>query len=337
MTTRTIHFVTPSFHPAGGVVKIFDYVQHALHADYEVVVHCPERVDPSKPLFQIERFAGIADDSSPVQYADHGRFTLGESDLVFFSLPSDAPVAYTALRAGLSPHRIIHIIQGTRHSIPGWLGGAGLRQLTRPASRIVLNGAVMDSVSGLLDERGLTSVIPLGHETSYFRTDRGDLPRDRPLRVAHTTWKSDIGDRVAADVDPHAFEFRAVRETVSWDVLRTLYQWADVFLASPGPQEGFYLPGLEAMASGALVVIPDVGGNMDYCRPNQNCLLVDYEDEASYVAALKLIAELDQEQVAHLRQAGYATLQRHELTAERSAFHSFLDQVWDRVRQEERR
>ena len=46
------------------------------------------------------------------------------------------------------------------------------------------------------------------------------------------------------------------------------------------------------MASGALVIIPDVGGNLAYCEFGVNCLRAAYEEEQSYVDALEQIVAM---------------------------------------------
>jgi len=51
------------------------------------------------------------------------------------------------------------------------------------------------------------------------------------------------------------------------------YLRSDIFL-STSRGEGFFLPALEAMASGCLVVMTDSGGIREYARDNFNCLLV---------------------------------------------------------------
>ena len=38
---RRIYFMTPTFFPAGGVVKLFDYVNHAISLGYEPVIAAP--------------------------------------------------------------------------------------------------------------------------------------------------------------------------------------------------------------------------------------------------------------------------------------------------------
>jgi glycosyltransferase involved in cell wall biosynthesis len=54
--------------------------------------------------------------------------------------------------------------------------------------------------------------------------------------------------------------------------LAACYNLADVFV-TPSTYESFCMPGLEAMRAGAALVAIYCGGNMDYCRPNTNCVL----------------------------------------------------------------
>lgn len=330
MTRSTLHVLTPTWKPVGGVVKIMDYANHARAAGMDVSVWCPRSWEPDLPLFGIERFAALVPGSPGVEVHDDPMLTIRARDLVFVSLPTNFEVAHRSLPRGMSPERIIHIIQNVRHVTPTWLGGYPLRLLTRPAARISTNDIVADAVAPFVDPRGIHEVIPLGHDLGYFRRDRvGAL--HRPIRVAHTAWKSDIGDRVEAGLDDAAFTFRAIRESVPWSALRELYHWADVFLCAPNPEEGFYMPGLEAMEAGCLVVTPDVGGNMAYCRPGDNCLLVDYEDVDGYVRALRDLAALPVADLARMRSAGHDSTAPFNLDDERTAFGGFLDRLWQRI------
>ena len=167
-----------------------------------------------------------------------------------------------------------------------------------------MTSLVSDAITPFLDPRGLHRTIALGHETGYFASPTRSSVLGRPVRVAHTTWKSELGDAVERAVTAEGFEFRAIRTQVAWDELRELYLWADVFLSTPGPEEGFYMPGLEALEAGCLLVTPDVGGNMAYSRPGLNCRLVPYDDVDGYVLALREIAALSSEEVDSLRRAG---------------------------------
>ncbi|MCX6797732.1 MAG: glycosyltransferase family 4 protein, partial [Candidatus Falkowbacteria bacterium] len=67
--------------------------------------------------------------------------------------------------------------------------------------------------------------------------------------------------------------------------LGALYQEADIFLW-PSRLEGFGLPPLEAMASGAAVVMTNTGAASDYAINNENALIVPPGDINALSAAL---------------------------------------------------
>lgn len=329
----TMHLLTPTYKPVGGVVKVMDYANHALAAGMDVSIWCPRRRDDDLPLFRIDRFSELDRANPRVSFHCRDRLEIRPDDLAFVSLPDNFEVAHRSLPRGRSPERIIHIIQNVRHVTPTWRAGYPLRLLTRPAARISTNDIVAASIADHLDPRGLHEVIPLGHDLGYFRRDRqGGL--SRPIRVAHTAWKSDVGDRVQAHLAEDGdtrFTFRAIRESVDWAALRDLYHWADVFLCAPNPEEGFYMPGLEAMEAGCLVVTPDVGGNMAYCRPDDNCLLVGFEQVEDYLAALDQLASWDQTRIDQVRAAGHDSTAPFDLDDERRAFGGFLERLQGRI------
>lgn len=329
-SSPTMHVLTPTFRPAGGVVKIFDYVTHALSSGYGVSVWCPQAWSPDLPLFRIDRFTRFRGQSEAVRFHSNARLSVGPDDFIFFSLPDHFEVAYRALPAGMSPERVIHIVQNVRHVTPSWRNGYALRLLTRPLARISINDVVAQAIDPWLDPRAIHEVIPIGHEIGYF-TPQQKPARHRPLRVAHTSWKSDLGFRVQSATAADRFEFRAISHSADWSELRDLYHWADVFLCTPGPEEGFYMPGLEAMESGCIVISPDVGGNMAYCRPGENCLLVDFEDVAGYVSALEAVVAMSDDQVQEFRRAASDVVGSFDLASERRLFDEYLARLRDRT------
>jgi glycosyl transferase family 1 len=326
----TIHVLTPFFKANGGVVKIMDYVIHALAGGYRVSVWCPDEVDPDLPLFAIERFRNLTENPD-VRFHSDPRLAFRKNDLAFVSLPTNYELAYRSLSSGLSPERIIHIIQNVRHANPKWLDGYPLRLLTRPAARISTNPVVHEAIAPWLDPCSFHAVINLGHDVGYFRQDRLGSPLPRPVRVAHTTWKSDIGDQVERHLADDSFTFRSMRRQATWAELRELYHWADVFLCAPNPEEGFYMPALEAMEAGCIVVTPDVGGNMAFCRPGENCVLVEFQDVESYAAALRSISGWPTDTLDRFRRAGGAAATPFDLAAERKAFLDYLETLWKRI------
>jgi len=69
--------------------------------------------------------------------------------------------------------------------------------------------------------------------------------------------------------------------------------------------EGFCLPLLEAMATGAAVVCTDAHGNRDFCRHGENCLLVEDDPESVRSALARVLA--DRELRDRLGEAGRRT------------------------------
>jgi len=323
---RRLRVLTPTFRPVGGVVKIFDYALHAQTLGLEPIIYCPEPANQNLHLFQIEHLSALFES---LRFEDQRALRIEHGDLVLFSWPMEYDLVAARAAGNISPSQVIHLVQNTRHGNPLWLRGYASRLLTRPLSRIMVAEQVRQACEQFLNKRSLTTTIVEGHNWEYFALERsGEL--HHPIRVGYTTWKSDLGCRVESQLEGSSdFQFRHIADTVGWSELRDLYRWCDVFLATPGPQEGFYLPGLEAMAAGSIVLTPDAGGNMEYCHFDENCIGVELEQEDSYVDALVRLGEMSVDDVASLRRSAYSTLERHTLTSERESFSRFLAGVED--------
>ena len=90
--------------------------------------------------------------------------------------------------------------------------------------------------------------------------------------------------------------------------------------------EGFCLPLLEAMATGAPVICTDSNGNRDFIRDGDNCLVVEHDDPASVAAAIERLFG-DAELRARLGAAGKATAQEFELEKIRERGERFFTAV----------
>lgn len=96
---------------------------------------------------------------------------------------------------------------------------------------------------------------------------------------------------------PHKLFFRPTRSE-----LARLYASCDVFVSASW-WESFGLPPLEAMASGAPVVMTDSRGVRDYAIPDENCLLVPIRDPRLLANAVTRVLT-DQNLASKLRQSG---------------------------------
>ena len=288
-------------------------------------------MSPDLPVFRIDRFGHFPVDERVTIH--HGlRVGINPEDLAFISWPAHYEDVISQTAGALPHERVIHIVQNVRHGNPKWVGGYAARLLARPLSRIMITDEVDQACRPYLNSESLTETVLEGHAWEYFSKKRTRV-FSSPIRVGYTTWKSRVGLRTEIELEnDERFEFRSIRSTVAWDELRELYHWCDIFLSTPGPEQGFYLPGLEAMAAGSLVITSDAGGNRAYCRFGDNCLLVPMEDQHAYSEALKTMASWSDQMIETMRNAAYDILPRHTLAAERDGFRAFLDEVQTRTR-----
>ncbi len=322
--------ILPSLSPVGGIQKCLDYANHALSLGYRVTIYAPHTPTEASDLFKRDDFAHFAQGGAT--FLPRQALPFDPACLYFFSLPTDFRYIEPLVQRGLPTRRIIHIIQNTRHASVSFQDGYAIRLLSRPMSRISINGIVRDAIDPFLYRDAFCETIPLGHNTSYFRAAPRTLLQGRKVRVGYMTWKSDIGDRIAKLLAGDTrFSFTAVRKTIDWPHLRKFYADLDVFLCAPNPQEGFYLPGLEAMAAGTLVLSPDVQGNMAYCRFGENCMDYEFDDAQAGAAALQDLVNEAPERIAALQRQGLATAEAFSLDQERACFGTFIDQLVPQV------
>lgn len=323
--TRKIVFLVPTYRAAGGVVKLMDYAMHARSLGFEIEIRCPKEFDADLPIFRTGEIGSLLDGDG-VRFERGFQYGLGRDDFAFFSWPKHFHVA--ASRLGPEHHALqnIAIVQGTRWGNPDWLDGYATRVLGMPLARILVTPQIAAAVDPFLNQSTPTTTIMEGHNWPFFSKERtGPLPA-RP-NVGYATWKSEVGIEVEEHFDgTDKFAFRSIRSVADWDDLRELYHWSDIFLGCPGPEEGFYLPGLEAMAAGSLLITPDVGGNRAYADFGSNCVLVGHDQAADYIDALETVVGPSFD-VEALRSAGYAQLQQHTLDRERREFGAFVDQL----------
>jgi glycosyltransferase involved in cell wall biosynthesis len=101
---------------------------------------------------------------------------------------------------------------------------------------------------------------------------------------------------------------------------------AKVAVLLPCETEGCYLPALEAMAMGALVVCPDCVGNRTFCRDGDNSFRPDYAIQAIEQAVLRAcsLSEHDHERMVS---RGVKQAQSRSLSVERRLFLDILEHV----------
>ncbi len=212
---------------------------------------------------------------------------------------------------------VINLIQHVRHADPT---DSLHRHLSRPAIRICVSRAVADAICGTGLVNGPVRVIPAA-------LDMDGLPqgtRERHGVFIGATKQPELGRLLLARLREQGRPATLIDQWVPRERYLALMAQSRVAVALPSPTEGFFLPGLEAMALGCATVVPDCIGNREYLRTGDNALA----PPAQVDALVDAIGQLDDARFADkLIAAGKETAAAFGLDAERARFHALLDEV----------
>ncbi|QNN47843.1 glycosyltransferase [Thermomonas brevis] len=288
----------------GGHGKVWSYFQHALALGWDARVYLtPDSLlDANNPWMAVkERIAPTWQPS--------------DCDLLFL-----AGMDWLALDDVRRPPRpVINLLQHVRHG----RSGHPLRSfLPSPAWRVCVSQAVAEAIQDTGEVNGSVTVIPAALDLPECSLQ---LQHAADRRVLVAGMKAPALARALAD----ALHTRGV-------AVELLDRWlprheylakvgsAVLAVTLPHPEEGFYLPGLEAMALGVPVVLADCLGSREYARDGENCLLAAFESQSLADAVQRA---LQPPVAARLRRQGLATAARHGLEEERKRFAEVLKQV----------
>ncbi len=198
-----------------------------------------------------------------------------------------------------------------------------------------------------LRELGLDAeLIPPGIDLETFRplesverrTDMVlSLGRSNPLKNLPLTieaWRA-LGDRAEIEKPPELCLFGIEPELATDNGMRYVESPSDeqvnelfnqtTVLVQTSTHEGFCLPPLEAMATGAAVVCTDAHGNRDFCVDGGNCLMPDADTGAVSAAIAKLLSDPDLRE--RLGRAGIETARDYAWERRIDALEGFLEEV----------
>lgn len=240
-------------------------------------------------------------------------------------------------RMGLdtTDHPRINLVQHVRHADRDtelW------SYLPRRAIRVCVSGEVADAIARTGRAGGPVIAIPNATELPPWDWDTAvgcGAWESRPSPVTVVGYKRpqlavSLSERLRRDGVKHDVLTR-VRERGSF--LGRLAE-AKVAVCLPDPTEGFYLPALEAMACGCVVVTLDAVGNRGFCHDGENCIVAE-RDPGSLARAVAHAFWLPEDARSTLLANAAATVAGHALDVERSRFHAVLrdvDGLWDETR-----
>lgn len=288
----------------GGHGKVWDYFNHAIALGWDARVYLtPDSLrDSSNPWLSMpERI-------EPAWQPE-------KADLLFLG-GMDWTALPAAFDTGAVP--VINLVQHVRHADPG----VPLRRfLSRPAWRVCVSRAVADAIVATGEVAGAVRMIPAALNLPSMAPATGAARRE----VFIGAFKNpELGQALQALLQGQGF---AVRLSAGWlprqDFLQELAN-AHTAVLLPHPTEGFFLPGLEAMALDCAVVMPHCEGNGEYAVDAFNCLMPTSTPQALSLAVAQL---QDASLHARLRSAGMRTAARHTLAGEREAFAGMLAEM----------
>lgn len=226
-------------------------------------------------------------------------------------------------RASVSKGIPLYFIQDIETSY--YVNDRAAQQMVLASYRPDINAMTISTHSAAqLSELGLQSrLIPPGIDLETFRPlglerDRNmilALGRSNPLKNLPLTIKSWKRLKPRPELWMFGVEPRiGVRYGAKYltsptdEEVNELFNKAGVFVQT-SRHEGFCLPALEAMATGAPVVCTDMNGNRDFCEDEVNCLMVDH-NPASVAAGIERLMS-DQSLRAKFAETGPATAARY--------------------------
>ncbi len=290
----------------GGTRFIYQLANELVNKGHNVEIVIPENASVAWPLrTQITRVKELTPDTIPP--AD-------------FILPNFYPTVMPAWES--KKGRIVRLSLGyeplwvkeTEKALASYLIDVPIISISQWHRQLILQGTGRDS-----------TVIPGGVDTTVFQpANKLSLSTGR-LTIAFIlrskehgyVWKGteDFWEacRNLASLVPN-FDIRVVapeganyQAPLPYEIVKAysdtemalFYAQADIFV-STSYYESFSMPALEAMACGTAVVTTDNGGNRDYTKNGQNCLLVPPSDikQLSLALAQLLTQEKERNQLA---------------------------------------
>lgn len=289
---------------SGGHLKVLDYFRHTQAAEgYGAEIYLTQDSQFDHPW---RDEAGQVDRYRPL-----------EADALFIAgMDWQALDAYPGIEESIP---VINLIQHVRHASPNH---AVHRFLVRRATRICVSAEVADALHATGVCNGPIHTIP-------NCIDRTLMP-PRPQHASIPTVDAFICGYKRPDLATDVAN-RLARQGLSVDCITTPIPRHDflvrmlrsrLVILLPHLEEGFYLPALEAMAMGCLVICPDCIGNRAFCINEVTALVPDHDAAAIEVAVTRLMRS---PALADCLLRGASSVsQRFDIDTERRAYHRIL-------------
>lgn len=313
MRKQSILFSLRCDFPSGGCIKVRDYFRHTQHAvNFLPQIYLPNDTpwDENHPWW-MERRQVLAE------------YRPDLADALFISglgWERFVPVEYREK----SPIPIIYLIQGLFKLRPEY---PHYQHLFYRAIRISVSQVITETLQRQkINVNGPVFTIPNCIETCTLPQPLPHSQRDIELLILglkNPVMAEELSHRLYSYCSGRMI---TVTQRLPQREFHTLINRARHTLFLPAEEEGFYLPALEGMALGTVVICPDVGGNRDFCRANLNCLMPVYHVDSIFCAVIQALTLVMYQRDALLKNARLM-VEAHGLEKERVAFLDILDNL----------
>jgi glycosyltransferase involved in cell wall biosynthesis len=310
-----------SSHTAGEILNYLQQVigQHSSHTAGEILNSSRQVIDQHCP-----HTAGAMFNSSQ-QFLQELSNSSGDilflAGLDWLRLPED-------IRRN-SPVPIINLIQGFRHANPDHKCYEFLKY---PAIRICVSQEIKAAIE-TANPPGEIFVIPNGIDLEKFKSP---VSSDRPHQVTIVGLKQpQLAQQLRSQLQTAYPEIsiQMIDAFLPRHEFIQCLQSSQITIFLPLDTEGFYLPAIEGMAAGTLVICPDCVGNRSFCLDNWNCWRPEYK-LANIVRAVGQALTSDHSQRQEIQHHAQITVAKHDLIAERRAYLEILakaSQLWQEL------
>jgi glycosyltransferase involved in cell wall biosynthesis len=215
---------------------------------------------------------------------------------------------------------VINLVQGLRHALPEDPRYAFLR---RRATRICVSQQVADAIVSTGHVNGPVFAIPNGLDLANLPLP----PKERDIPVLIAGYKEPHFAEVLADsLRTRGIAVFCLARKIPRSEYLSLVARSQVTVCLPNQLlgEGFYLPALEGMALGALVVCPDCVGNRNFCIDGYNCFMPEYSTQALSAACFEALHS-DAAHIHSILNNSRTVAESHNLEAEKKSYLEILE------------
>jgi glycosyltransferase involved in cell wall biosynthesis len=293
----------------GGTLKVWDYFNHTRAApNWEAWIQFDQRSrwDESQPwLAASDRVLADASHLVPDLFFVAGR-------------DWERLDRHPAAQQGVP---VVNLLQHVRHADDTSNRFAFLQ---RPAIRICVSDAVAAAVRETGVAKGPVLMIPNALDLKVVDAAAGAEQEDDLLIVGLK--QPALAAELAEQLSRPGLRLRTLVDRCSRGEFLSRLGSARVTLFLPNETEGFYLPALEGMALGTVVVCPDCLGNRSFVLPGVTGFRPPYERGAITTAVAAALV-LDADATRALQVGARAMAEQHDVCHERRAYHAVLDDL----------